>query len=262
MNTSADAADQVVRMSLNGAEVALKVSGKGAKEITVLLAKALKSSMSQSNRTKGSIRLQNLVRSGKKLSVTEVKDDELKSFCEAAKKYGILYTILKDRSVNDGKTELMYKSEDEEKIRRIFKKHGMFTVDMAEVKDNVVKDMSGQPAPERYGGGKEVSDDFMSKLMEKANPTKEEGQSQNPPLTRTESSGPSVSSSKQEEKRMQRTSSESPEPERRRSVRKELKEIREEQERARETERKRTPKTPARSGEHKAPPKKKREKER
>ena len=61
MNTSADAADQVVRMSLNGAEVALKVSGKGAKEITVLLAKALKSSMSQSNRTKGSIRLQNLV---------------------------------------------------------------------------------------------------------------------------------------------------------------------------------------------------------
>ena len=33
MNTSADAADQVVRMSLNGAEVALKVSGKGAKEI-------------------------------------------------------------------------------------------------------------------------------------------------------------------------------------------------------------------------------------
>lgn len=138
----------------------------------------------------------------------------------------------------------------------------MFTVDMAEVKDNVVKDMSGQPAPERTGGGKEVSDDFMSKLMEKANPTKEEGQSQNPPLTRTESSGPSVSSSKQEEKRMQRTSSESPEPERRRSVRKELKEIREEQERARETERKRTPKTPARSGEHKAPPKKKREKER
>ena len=57
MNTSADAADQVVRMSLNGAEVALKVSGKGAKEIGILLIKALKSSSHQQLKTKGSIRL-------------------------------------------------------------------------------------------------------------------------------------------------------------------------------------------------------------
>ena len=262
MNTPADAADQIVRMSLNGTEFALKVSGKGAKEISILLFKALKSSMSQKNRTKGSIRLHNLVRSGKKLSVAEVKDTDLKDFCIAAKKYGILYTILKDRNVNDGKTELMYKAEDEEKIRRIFKKHGMFTVDMAEVKENVEKEMSGQPAPERSGGGEKVSDEFMDKLMEKANPTREEGQSQNPPLTRTEGPGPSVSSSKKEDRMISRDSSETPEPERRKSVRKELREIREEQEQTRKAERKRAPKTPAKTGEHKAPPKKKRDKER
>ncbi len=51
-------------------------------------------------------------------------------------------------------------------------------------------------------------------------------------------------------------------PERRKSVRKELKEIREEQNRTRETERNRTPRSPAKTNEHKAPPKKKREKER
>lgn len=40
MNTSAEAADQVVRMSLNGAEFALKVTGKGSIEAAKLLAKA------------------------------------------------------------------------------------------------------------------------------------------------------------------------------------------------------------------------------
>ena len=42
MNTSAEAADQVVRMSLNGAEAALKITGSGAKEVAKLLFKALK----------------------------------------------------------------------------------------------------------------------------------------------------------------------------------------------------------------------------
>lgn len=32
MNTSAEAADQIVRMTLNGVEVAAKISGAGAKQ--------------------------------------------------------------------------------------------------------------------------------------------------------------------------------------------------------------------------------------
>ncbi len=58
-----------------------------------------------------------------------------------------------------------------------------------------------------------------------------------------------------------RDSSSEPET-RRKSVRKELNEIREEQNRMREAERKRTPRSPAKTNEHKAPPKKKRDKER
>lgn len=42
MNTSAEAADQVVRMSLNGAEAALKITGSASKEVAKLLFKALK----------------------------------------------------------------------------------------------------------------------------------------------------------------------------------------------------------------------------
>ena len=37
MNQSSDAAEQIVRMSLEGFEVAAKVTGSGAKNIAVLL---------------------------------------------------------------------------------------------------------------------------------------------------------------------------------------------------------------------------------
>lgn len=78
MNTSAEAADQVVRMSLNGAEAALKITGSGAKEVAKLLFKALKDLSKQSKKTKGQMRLSNLVKSGKKLDIYQVSDANLK----------------------------------------------------------------------------------------------------------------------------------------------------------------------------------------
>jgi len=37
MNTSGEVADQIVRMSLNGVEVAAKITGAGAKQLAVML---------------------------------------------------------------------------------------------------------------------------------------------------------------------------------------------------------------------------------
>ena len=42
MNPGGDAAEQVVRLSLEGAEVAARISGNGAKNIALLLYAALK----------------------------------------------------------------------------------------------------------------------------------------------------------------------------------------------------------------------------
>ena len=256
MNTTADAADQIVRMSLNGVEFALRITGSGAKEIGSLLIKALKSSSHQKLKTKGSIRLNNLIRSGKKLDVAEVADGNLKEFCTVAKKYGVLYTLLKDRKGNSGKTEIMYKSEDKEKINRIFKKIGMLTVDMAEVKEDVQKDLSGQPVPDRDEHSERKDEDFFSKLFEKANPTKEAGQNENPTGTRTEDRDPSANFSKTEVRMKSRDSSENIE-EKRRSVRKELKEIRESQIKDRDSYRKHSQKSQTKTNSHNNPSKNK-----
>ena len=67
MNTSAEAADQVVRMSLNGAEAALKLQAPRQKEVAKLLYKALKDLSKQTKKKKVQMRLSNLVKSGRSL---------------------------------------------------------------------------------------------------------------------------------------------------------------------------------------------------
>lgn len=72
MSYSGDAAEQVVRMSLEGAEVAAKITGAGAKQVAVLLYAILR----EQKKTKGKTRLTNMLRSGKELKVFAVKDTD------------------------------------------------------------------------------------------------------------------------------------------------------------------------------------------
>ena len=97
MNTSGEAAEQIVRMSLEGFEVAAKITGAGAKNIAVLLYSILK----EEKKTKGKARLTNMLRSGKELKVFTVKNGDLKKFTQEAKKYGVLYCVLADRGNKD-----------------------------------------------------------------------------------------------------------------------------------------------------------------
>lgn len=85
-------------------------------------------------RTKGKMRLSSMLRSERELRVFAVQDKDLQKFCEAAKQYGILYCVLKDKNPLDGMTEIMAKAEDAAKINHIFERFKLATVDMASVK--------------------------------------------------------------------------------------------------------------------------------
>ena len=92
MNTSGEAADQVVRMSLEVGEAALKISGTGAKHLAVMLYAVLK----EKKKTKGRARLETLVKSGRPLTVFSVKESDLKQFVQEAKRYGVLYCAVRN----------------------------------------------------------------------------------------------------------------------------------------------------------------------
>lgn len=81
MSYSGDAAEQVVRMSLETGEVAVRLAGSGAKQLAVLIYAILR----EQKKTAGKARLTNMLRSGKELKVFAVKDSDLKLFCREAK---------------------------------------------------------------------------------------------------------------------------------------------------------------------------------
>ena len=109
MNPGGDAAEQVVRLSLEGVEVAAKISGNGAKNIALLLYATLK----QEQKTKGKARLTSMLKSGKELKV---------------------YTITQKD------VDVIARAEDASKIQRITERFRLATVDRADVSLNILKD--------------------------------------------------------------------------------------------------------------------------
>ena len=226
MSYSGDAAEQVVRMSLEGAEVAAKITGAGAKQVAILLYAILR----EQKKTKGKTRLTNMLRSGKELKVFAVKDTDLKQFCEASKKYGVLYCVLKDRNA----------------------------VDMGSVKSEIERSRREKaaeefPEPERCAAESDKTAQLVDSMLQK--PDKEqEGHTPNPAQARTTKSPQSEPISRPSERSERDISNrERVRP----SVRQELKDIKAEQAaKAAEKAKDRAEKLPA--TEHHAPKKKRR----
>lgn len=121
----ADAAEQMVRMSLEGMEVALRISGAGAKNLAVLLAAILK----EEQKTQGKTRLSNLIKSGKELTVFTIPEEDLSLFKREAKRYGVLYCDIKEKECRENQTvDLIARAEDAPKIDRIIEKFQMGAV--------------------------------------------------------------------------------------------------------------------------------------
>jgi len=139
VNHSGDAAEQIVRMSLEGVEVAAKISGTAAKEIAVFLIAALKSK-SKKLKLKGKARMTSMLKSGKALEIFSVKERDLQKFAQGAKQYGIVYCVLRNRkNTPDGLCDIMVKADDAPKISRVVERFKFAAVDKAKIESEIVK---------------------------------------------------------------------------------------------------------------------------
>ena len=138
MNPGGDAAEQVVRLSLEGVEVAAKISGNGAKNIALLLYATLK----QEQKTQGRARLTSMLKSGKELKVYTITQKDLAKFSQEAKRYGVLYCVLKDRKNTDpnAAVDIIARAEDASKIQRITERFKLATVNRADVSLEIQRD--------------------------------------------------------------------------------------------------------------------------
>lgn len=232
MNTSGEAADQVVRMSLEVGEAALKISGTGAKHLAVMLYAVLK----EKKKTKGRVRLETLVKSGRPLTVFSVKESDLKQFVQEAKRYGVLYCAVRNpRGSSDGLIDVIVKEEDAPRINRIVDRFQFASVtEAAKIKTEIErtraekakagKSEKQEKKPEKDYPQKSKEDQLMDELFGES--VKKEGKEQNPSLAKTTKSRLSEPTSKKQEKTAEGTSKLfTPEKPEKPSVRKELREI-------------------------------------
>jgi len=195
MNNSGDAAEQVVRLSLEGTEVALKLTGSAAAHIAAALYAVMKNR--DKNKTKGRQRLTAMLRSGKELKVFTVSEEHLKQFAKEAKRYGIVYCVLRGREKSgDGLVDVMVRAEDAAKINRIVERFRLATVDAASIKSEIEKsrqEKAAQPAPEHTRPDAPETEKLLDELLEKPL-QKEKAPPENPAAARTEKAGKSAPS--------------------------------------------------------------------
>lgn len=118
MSQGSEAADQMVKESIQLSEAAVKLTALGAKNLAALcLALA-----NENQKLAGKTKMSSLLKSGKELKVFDIKENDLTRFSTSAKQYGVLFSAIKHSKDENGCIDILVKAEDVSKINRIMEK--------------------------------------------------------------------------------------------------------------------------------------------
>lgn len=175
MSVNGDVSEQVVRLSLEGFEILARLTGSGAKNVAAMLYTIMKDNKKQ---TRGKSKLNDMLKSEKPLKIFTIKREDLQTFSEEAKSYGISYCALMDRKHKnlDGMVDIMVKEEDASRINRIVQRFNLTTV--AEIKTNVTKAIENREAQKKEKGFQEKSKEEQLKDVLSEKPLQKEQLSQ------------------------------------------------------------------------------------
>lgn len=127
---SSDAADEVVRIMLNGTEVAVRLAGSGVKNLAAMLIAWSK----KEKKPYGKTNMMRLLKSGEELQVISLDREQYKQFKTLAKKK-VLYAPFLNTKEEDGKVEVVISSKSIPLVNYILKKIGYGDVQQDESSD-------------------------------------------------------------------------------------------------------------------------------
>ena len=133
MNLGSEPADQIVRYTLEGAEVALKLSGLAAKNFAVFVYAVLK----DQKKTRGKTHLVRMLKEQRPLKFFTVPSSQMREFAQEAKKRGLLFVPIRNKQ-NPGEVELVVFAADAAKVNRVMDRLNL----------DFVKSQAGGAAPE------------------------------------------------------------------------------------------------------------------
>ncbi len=145
MNLGGEAADQVVRYSLEGLDHGLRLSGTMAKNLAVFFAAVLKSNQ----KSYGKICMARMLRENRPLKFFTVPSNRLHEFAKEGKKRGLPYVIIRDRK-NPEQCELMVFADDAAKVNRVMDK---MNLDFLKSENGLAVQEVGGSAPELHPEG-------------------------------------------------------------------------------------------------------------
>ena len=171
MSTTSDSADEFVKFMLDGTEVALRLSGSLAKEMAVML---YAMSKEQGKKTKGQIRLENMLKSNSNLKIFSINQENFQEFKKQAKKYGVVYSALYKRGekVPDKLIDILVREEDAERVNRIVERYKLTTVKKADIEKALEEDKQSIKINTNVTEEikeKNTSQDLLNKLLKKEN---------------------------------------------------------------------------------------------
>lgn len=117
MNLGGEAADQVVRYSLEGLDHSLRLSGTVAKNLAVFLVALLKNN----KKSYGKICMARMLKENKPLKFFTIPSERIHEFAKEGKKRGLPYVVIRDRK-NPQLCELMVFADDAAKVNRVMDK--------------------------------------------------------------------------------------------------------------------------------------------
>ena len=144
MNTSGEVADLMVKEGLMITEEVVKLTGLGAKNLAAIVIALLK----EDNKLQGKTNLRKLLKSDKQLCILQIKESDIKKFNAEAKKYGVLFTAVNDKSNNTGLCDIIAKQDDVTKLNYIMEKLGYAGTE---------QEVEPEPEPEKKEPEKDIS---------------------------------------------------------------------------------------------------------
>lgn len=142
MNTSGEVADLMVKEGIQITESAAKLTALGAKNLAAIIIALMK----EDNKLQGKTNLKQLLKADKPLCILQIKEKDISKFNQEAKKYGVLFTAVTDKTNNSGLCDVIAKQDDVTKLNYIMEKLGYASPEvMHEKTEETAEKENGKP---------------------------------------------------------------------------------------------------------------------
>lgn len=180
MNTSGEVADLMVKEGIQITESAAKLAGLGAKNLAAIIMALLQ----EDNKLQGKTNLKQLLKSDKPLCILQIKEQDIHKFNKEAKKYGVLFTAVADKTHQSEFCDIIAKQEDVAKLNYIMEKMGYAS-------PNYSMSEKAEEQPEKHDKSEDSSKKSRPRANERQSGKKYTSRGENS-QRRTENARPSV----------------------------------------------------------------------